>query len=484
MTFTVKSLIELPIARTTSLTPGVGEDRPITWAHVCELAEPGQWLGAGTLVMTTGIGVPSTTDEQCAYLDGMVAAGITAVTVDPELIEVPFTAAALEHAVHIGFPVLQTAHEVPFAVVGKAVAESVQQSRSARVQRTEQMYAALAAHPDGAPIEDLLDALGAMLGGPLTLHQRGSLGISSAPGTMQRIAAGVVAIATHAPGSPELKFEYPHTMNRTLLQHVASIVSSALSIQAANRRSEWLHGSLLLADLCDDSVASGPAENLVAAHGVVAPYFLAVLQSEGALATIDRVHATFAMLRIPALATTKDAQVLLLTGRNDALEDALGALADEQTRIGVSASFLGLSELQSALRQARSALIRNHQSGRVMHFEEHESASLFLPNSTDQLRHIARQVLGPLQTYDQQRGTSLTHTLRVFLEENCSWVRASERLFVHRQTLIARVSRIEKIIDRDLSAMEDTAECWLAVQAAIRCGDLAPSDDEGPAAEA
>ena len=139
MTFTVKSLIELPIARTTSLTPGVGEDRPITWAHVCELAEPGQWLGAGTLVMTTGIGVPSTTDEQCAYLDGMVAAGITAVTVDPELIEVPFTAAALEHAVHIGFPVLQTAHEVPFAVVGKAVAESVQQSRSARVQRTEQM---------------------------------------------------------------------------------------------------------------------------------------------------------------------------------------------------------------------------------------------------------------------------------------------------------------------------------------------------------
>jgi purine catabolism regulator len=112
----------------------------------------------------------------------------------------------------------------------------------------------------------------------------------------------------------------------------------------------------------------------------------------------------------------------------------------------------------------------------VLRFEENTTASLFLPNDADRLRGISRQVLGPLRTYDEQRGTSLTQTLRVFLEENRSWVRAAERLYVHRQTLIARVSRIEKIIDRDLSSIEDTAECWLAVQAAIGCGDLEPND--------
>ena len=491
MTFTVRSLLDLPNARTVSLTPGIGEDRTITWAHVCELSEPWRWLGRGALVMTTGIGVPKTSDEQCIYLEGMHRAGIAAVAIDGVLIETSFTAAALAYAARLGFPVLQTAHEVPFVTLAMAVADSAQQDRAARVQQAEQMYAALGEHPDEAPIEALLLDLEPLLGGPLALLPRGSLGIASAPGAIQRVSHNVIAMAVHAPGDPELRFESPLPINRGLLQHVVGIVSSALSIKAANHRSEWLHGALLLADLCNDSVTSGPAEHLVAAHRVEPPYLLAVLRNDSTRDSIDRVHSVFTARRIPALATTQDGQVLILAGASDELDRALDALADEDTRVGVSAAFSGLDELQSALRQARSALIRNHQAGRVMRFEEHESSSLFLPNNTEQLRHIARQVLGPLQTYDEQRGTSLTQTLRVFLEENRSWVRASERLFVHRQTLIARVSRIEKIIVRDLSSMEDTAECWLAVQAAIGCGDLEPNDvasrsddpEDGPSSE-
>lgn len=476
MTFTVRALLELPAAQTVSLTPGVGEERTIAWAHVCELPEPWRWLGRGALVMTTGLGVPETTEEQCAYLDGMHRAGIAAVTIDGVMIETPFTTAALTHAAQIGFPVLQTAHEVRFVTVAMAVADSVQQDRAARVQLTEQMYAALGEHPDDAPIEDLLSALEPLLGGPLALLPSGSLGIPRTPGTIQRVSPNVVAMSVHAPGDPELRFESTTPINRGLLQHVVGIVGSALSITAANHRSEWLHGSLLLADLCDGSVPSPPAQHLVAAHRVKPPYLLAVLQNDSTRDAIDRVHTVFAAQRTPALATTKDGQVVVLASLGQDLDLALEALADAETRVGVSAAFSGLDDLESALRQARSALIRNHQAGRVMRFEEHETSSLFLPNNTEQLRHIARQVLGPLQTYDEQRGTSLTQTLRVFLEENRSWVRASERLFVHRQTLIARVSRIEKIIVRDLSSMEDTAECWLAVQAAIGCGDLEPSD--------
>ena len=482
MTFTVRSLLDLPAVQTVSLTPGVGEERTIAWAHVCELTEPWHWLGRGALVMTTGLGVPGTTEEQCAYLTGMHAAGIAAVTIDGVMIETPFTAEALAHAVRLGFPVLQTAHEVRFVSLAMAVADSVQQDRAARVQVTEQMYAALGRHPDDAPIEELLSDLEPLIGGPLALLPRGSLGIPAAPGTIQRVSQSVVAMSVHAPGDPELRFESSTPINRGLLQHVVGIVGSALSITAANHRSEWLHGSLLLADLCDASTPSGPAEHLVAAHRVDPPYLLAVLQNDSARDAIDRVHAVFASRGTPALATTKDGQVIVLAGLGDDVERALEALADAETRVGVSAAFSNLDELQSGLRQARSALIRNHQTGRVMRFEEHETSSLFLPNNTEQLRHIARQVLGPLQTYDQQRGTSLTQTLRVFLEENRSWVRASERLFVHRQTLIARVSRIEKIIVRDLSSMEDTAECWLAVQAAIGCGDLEANDvGSGPA---
>lgn len=375
MTFTVGSLLAIPENETVSLTPGVGEERPITWAHVSELLDPWQWLGAGVLVMTTGINLPPGTDDQCAYLKGMHAVGIAAVMIDEEMASAAFTEPALAYASHIGFPILSVAHRVKFASVGMVVAHAVQQGRDTLVQQTEQRYA-----------------------------------------------------------------------------------------------------SLLLTELCTGAIPASSAARLLAPHGVKAPFVVAVAQSSNAAATQSGVREAFDRARIPSLTTTEDDQVLILATIGDQLDSVLDSLADERTRIGASSPAESLEDLPNALLQARSALIRNQASGRVLRFEAHEATSLFLPSDIEQMRRISQQVLGPLRTYDAQRGTSLTQTLRVFLEENRSWVRAAERLYVHRQTLIARVSRIEKIIDRDLSSIEDTAECWLAVQAAIGCGDLDPGE--------
>ncbi len=472
MTFTVSSLLQLPALGTVSLTPGVGEDRRIEWAHVCELPDPWRWLGRNSLVMTTGLGLPSDTAGQSAYLSGLELAGIAAVAIDAEMPAHPFTEEALAHARRLGLPVLQTALEVPFVSLAMAIAEAAQREHSGRVERTERLYAILGGHAAEDPVEALLDELGEVLHTQLTLHPRAS---QAGPEELTQLADGswVAPLSTagaqlHATSGPLLE--------RPLLQHTASIVTNALAVKVAARRNDWLHGSLLLADLCDESVTSAPAEHLVAAYAVAPPFLLAASQHPDPRAALDAVHAACATARVPALATTKDGQVLVLFEATEAVAPLLEALADAGSEIGVSGEFTELTGLHTALRQARSALIRAHQSGRVLHFEEHEPTSLFLPNDPEQLRGIARQVLGPLRTYDEQRGTSLTHTLRIFLEENRSWVRASERLFVHRQTLIARISRIEKIIARDLSSMEDTAECWLAVQAAISCGDLSPSD--------
>lgn len=484
MTFTVGSLLALPDLRTRSLTPGVGEDREIAWAHVCELPNPWLWLGPGALLMTTGINVPTTTDEQCEYLTGLSEAGIAALAVDAEMLKAPLTPPTLAYAAHLGFPVLETANEVPFVTIAMAVANAARQEGTMRVRSTEQLYAALSRHPIEAPIDDLLLDLAGVLGGSLRLEQphvtfnaAPDQAVPLTPGLIRKTKSGALVVGLAGRGSPGLVWDGRGATDAGLLQHAAGIVGSALAVKLAAHRTEWMHGSLLLSDLCEVSVPSEPAAHLVAAYGVKPPFVLAVAPSADARDVLDASHAEFSSANAPAIATIKDAQVLVLAHAGSECDEALEALAGEHTRIGVSAQFSDLEGLQTALRQARSAMIRNHQSGNVLRFEEHEATSLFLPQGTEQLRSIARQVLGPLTTYDQQRGTSLTHTLQVFLEENRSWVRASERLYVHRQTLIARVSRIEKIIDRDLSSMEDAAECWLAVQAAIGCGDLAPSAD-------
>ncbi|MGK0716151.1 PucR family transcriptional regulator [Leucobacter sp. W1153] len=192
---------------------------------------------------------------------------------------------------------------------------------------------------------------------------------------------------------------------------------------------------------------------------------------------VERAQALFSSEHIPAIATIKDAHLLLLTGADAAADQALIGLSEAVGRVGVSAGFSELEGLAGAARQAQIALSRTTQSGEaeVVRFDTGTAPSLFLPSETSQLRALAEQVLGTLQAYDQHRGTPLVHTLQVFLEENRSWVRAAERLFIHRQTLVARIARIESITGRDLNSMEDAAECWLAVRAAVECGELPAS---------
>ena len=474
MTFTVRSLLDIPEAQTVSLTPGVGEDRAIRWAHVSELADPTNWVGEGALLLTTGIPVPATTDDQCAYLEGLSSAGIVGIAIDAKMPAHPFTQPSLAYAAHLGFPVLEVAHEVPFVSIAKLVADASNRAAEHRVRETERLYAALSEHRADAPIDTLLASLGEVLGSPLALVPTRGQAAADKAVRIRPTSDGRLAVTLTGRGAPTLVGGAG--VNPELLQHAAGVLGTALAVKVAAHRMEWMHGSLLLASLCDTALPSAASFDLIAAYGLEPPFIIAVSRGTDPAALLDEAQAQFQRASTAALATVKDSQVVLLSRYGEESDAALTALVGGDTSVGVSAKFTSLEDVQTALRQARSALIRNHQSGKVLRFEEHEPTSLFLPNSPEQLRSIANQVLGPLRIYDRQRGTALTHTLRVFLEENRSWVRASERLYVHRQTLIARVSRIEKIIGRDLSSMEDAAECWLAVQAAIGCGDLASND--------
>lgn len=50
----IRHLIALPELRSRLLSGAGGLDRPVRWAHVCELDDPTEWLGEGDLLMTTG----------------------------------------------------------------------------------------------------------------------------------------------------------------------------------------------------------------------------------------------------------------------------------------------------------------------------------------------------------------------------------------------------------------------------------------------
>lgn len=79
MPLNLRDLLGLPELRLRLLSSAAGLDRPVRWAHVCELPDPTEWLGEGDLLMTTGLGIPATAEERRRYLHRLAEAGLAGV---------------------------------------------------------------------------------------------------------------------------------------------------------------------------------------------------------------------------------------------------------------------------------------------------------------------------------------------------------------------------------------------------------------------
>jgi purine catabolism regulator len=73
-------------------------------------------------------------------------------------------------------------------------------------------------------------------------------------------------------------------------------------------------------------------------------------------------------------------------------------------------------------------------------------------------------VLDPLREDDGGHGT-LFKTLQVYLAEHGAWGVTASQLHVHRQTLAARIRRVEELTGLSMSNPDDRTAAWLAIRA-------------------
>ncbi|MEK5231529.1 PucR family transcriptional regulator ligand-binding domain-containing protein [Lysinibacillus sp. FSL K6-0232] len=67
------------------------------------------------------------------------------------------------------------------------------------------------------------------------------------------------------------------------------------------------------------------------------------------------------------------------------------------------------------------------------------------------MKAFSQDILGQLYRYDELHNTDYVSFLRIFLEENGSTSRISERQFIHRNTVLYKIKKIEMLLDMDLS---------------------------------
>ncbi|MGH3211076.1 MAG: PucR family transcriptional regulator [Trebonia sp.] len=85
---------------------------------------------------------------------------------------------------------------------------------------------------------------------------------------------------------------------------------------------------------------------------------------------------------------------------------------------------------------------------------------------TPVLRSLRDRILGPLTEYDHRHNAELVATLRLFLACDGSWSACAARMYVHVNTVRYRISRVEALTGRDLSALADRVDFFLALRGA------------------
>lgn len=121
----------------------------------------------------------------------------------------------------------------------------------------------------------------------------------------------------------------------------------------------------------------------------------------------------------------------------------------------------GFAEANEALQMGQSL---NHD-GRVTHFNDlGVYRYLYKIARMDDLRDMYQDQVARIATYDRRKGTDLLDTLETYLECAGNLTKTSERLFVHRNTLIQRLERLQSLCDIDLQDRSN----WLTLQVAIK----------------
>lgn len=147
------------------------------------------------------------------------------------------------------------------------------------------------------------------------------------------------------------------------------------------------------------------------------------------------------------------------------LADTLAASA--RGRVGISPTYLTVTETAAALRLARIALAST-VAGKphVTMFDEFPLAVAAV-SAPDAMGRVRQSVLGPILGLPEEQRTLLLDTLAAWRDNGGSAKAAADVLFCHPNTVRHRLRRIETATKRSLSEPKAAAEVLIALEATL-----------------
>ncbi|TDZ78122.1 Purine catabolism regulatory protein [Mycobacteroides salmoniphilum] len=479
-----------------------GLGREINLALTTELAEPARWLSGGELVLTTGIGLPTSARERLRYLraldeNGVVALGFgTGLTFDevpPELVSA---------ADELGMPLMEVPLRTPFAAVVKAVSTRIAELEYDAVLRVSRAQPRITRAIVNGGVQAVTAELGRSLRANVVVLDSGGTVIASHPrnldvATVNLVRGAVtpgasagaqqldpgIAVAQQTIGVGGTSYGVLAVVSKTpltfvdqvLLGHANSLLALDFDkpsrLQDAQRQLNGQALGLLLGE--ERNLDSVWAQLAPAADGRGRIRVLVVdAESPAALRRVQPI-VTRAMESAghPVFAHTAEARLTVVLPGSETAEFArkLFMDVDGRTRKSLRAGLSGahpVGRLGDAAQNAKLAASVAERGGTPLEFTSLAgSALLSFGASRAVLVAVANATLAPVAEHDVTHGTELLVSLRAYLEANGHWESAAAAVGVHRHTLRKRIETVQSLLACDLDIARVRAELLLAMLA-------------------
>jgi purine catabolism regulator len=501
--------------------------RPIRWAHSCEARHVPQLLEGDEVLLMTGMGIPSAGAEQRAFVRDLVAHRVAGLVLELGHVFKRVPEPLVAEAKRQRLPLVALHQEVRFVEVTKQLHTAILSRQLSIERRSGELHARLTEMLiEGAGVPAILDEVAGAIGNPLLLERvGGEVLFHAANGASAedvrghwellrpRVDAGEedVVAAARVTASGERRWGrvvvVPHerpvdVLAATVLDRVAPLIALALMrtgqepLLESRERGNFLHDVMAdrlgFEDMGPRAVALGLPEHHPRLLGLVLSR--RTVGGVGAGAAADEPHA-FGALRdvrealrgwaIGALMGTRPStdDVVMLLALPPAMErevavghvvDAIAAaelepVAGRSLTVAAGPLIGEWAHVGPALRLAaetaetmRDGPIRRWHDATVPDVER----LLWGLRDDERLAAFARQRLAPVLDHDRVRGAApLLATLESLCDHHWHKADAARALSIRRQSLYARIERLDRVLGADLEDAETRLGLELAVRA-------------------
>ena len=170
---TVREALFLPILSTSKVVAGeAGLDNQVQWVHTSDIPDAHyEWRRRGVLLLTAGFSLRDSPERQAALVPKLVEEGFAGMALSVGYYFEATPAIIKETAEELGFPVIETPHDLLFIDVTEAILEQITNRQYSLLQRSTQIHKQLTEVVlQGGDLDDLATTLAGLLKRSITIE--------------------------------------------------------------------------------------------------------------------------------------------------------------------------------------------------------------------------------------------------------------------------------------------------------------------------